>query len=194
VLLPGEPDEDPEAVAERQVEQPPGRDRIDAQGVDAMGGHRREIALDRHRVVAFGAVGSGAERAVGHAADEELLALDVQELSIRARPGGSPRMLRLRHTVNRSGALSKQSDTASGRLKPLRNSCQLGAGPRPVPALRRISRHLNWISRHFEDIYRRSNVIPRGRLAVWRGRKRPYGRRGEKALTPPESSPRTSAC
>ena len=81
VLLPGQPDHDHQPVPLRGVEQPAWRDRVGAQRVEAVPGHRREVGLDHARigVVAAGVV--RAERAVGHALDEDLPLFPQEELT-----------------------------------------------------------------------------------------------------------------
>lgn len=85
VLLPGDADHDAQPVPGCGVQQGGRRDGVGADGVDAVRGHRREVALDLlgRRKLAAGPV--RAKRAVGDAAQGELLVARVEELPLDAR-------------------------------------------------------------------------------------------------------------
>ena len=73
IALRGEPDQDLEPAGLGGIEQPAGRGRVRADGIDPVGGHEREVALDPSPVGEFVALAVGAERPVGDAADVELV-------------------------------------------------------------------------------------------------------------------------
>src|SRR4051794_7717857 len=96
VLLPREADEHRQPVRAGEVEQPARRHRVDAHRVDARRAHLREVAFDHVRRGIARPVRARRERAIGHAAQVELLspaeqvfALDVyssvSRLVVRAR-------------------------------------------------------------------------------------------------------------
>jgi hypothetical protein len=89
VLLPGQPDHHEQPVALGGVEQPPGRHRVHAHGVDALLDHRREVALDQIGVIELAGHLVGRERPVRHAADVELpiVGVEVAPAYGRAAPG-----------------------------------------------------------------------------------------------------------
>ena len=87
VLLGGESDHDAEAVALRDVQERAWRHRMgDAHGVDAGRRHLAEVALHLREVLVLIPLGVGRERAVGDAADVELLVPDEQELPANVWP------------------------------------------------------------------------------------------------------------
>ncbi len=87
MLLPRDVDHHPEPLPAGGVEQPPGRDRVRADGVQPAGGDLAEIALDRVRppVLAPGRV-VGPERPVRDAAHPQLRGARVHELAEHPRP------------------------------------------------------------------------------------------------------------
>ena len=74
------------------IEQPRGRHRVDADGVDAGRGHLREVRVGLRRVVAVVAGRAGQERAVRDAADPELLVADVEEAARTRADAGRRRV------------------------------------------------------------------------------------------------------
>ena len=85
MLLPRQADHDAQAVLRGEVEQPERRRRVGAHGVDPAGRHLREVLRHALEVGELLPVLVGPERAVGDAADVELLVAGVQELARRAR-------------------------------------------------------------------------------------------------------------
>ena len=87
VVLPREPDHDPQCVVGGTIEQPAGRGRVDADGVDPVPRHRSEVVVD----VPFGReeapVVVRCERAVRDATHVELLAASCEKLPRRHDTG-----------------------------------------------------------------------------------------------------------
>src|SRR5882762_9355907 len=69
-----------------RVQEPDGRHGIEADGVEAIRGHRGEIPLDHVGLGYLGSVCPRSERSVGHAADVELLVADEEKLAVDAWP------------------------------------------------------------------------------------------------------------
>ena len=89
VLFGADPDHDAQAVARRSVEQRVGRHRVrNADGVDAVRRHLREVPLHGREVVILVAARVGRKGAVGHAAHVQLFRSDEQELPGHARARG----------------------------------------------------------------------------------------------------------
>jgi hypothetical protein len=94
VLLGRKPDHDLEAMLIGDVQERPRWHRVwNANGVDAVRGHLREVAIDLRQVVVLALVLVGTERAISHAANEELLMANAEEFPLNrtARASGSAR-------------------------------------------------------------------------------------------------------
>ena len=87
VLLPGQPDHHEQTLALRRVEEVLGRHGVRADGVDAAGGHRREVRRDL-ALRGVVAVGPRRERPVGDALEVELLVTAEEELALDPRSAG----------------------------------------------------------------------------------------------------------
>ena len=85
VALDGDPDHHVQPVTPRRVEEPERRHGVGAHGVEAGRRHQCEIALDDVGGGHLAAVRLWTKRAVGDAADVELLIPDEQELATHAR-------------------------------------------------------------------------------------------------------------
>jgi hypothetical protein len=81
MLFPGQADHDAQAVPLRQVQEPARRHGARADGVQAVGRHLREVALDDVGAVVLAAIRVGAERPVRDAAHVEFLIAEVNELA-----------------------------------------------------------------------------------------------------------------
>src|SRR5581483_7134287 len=78
-MLPRDSDEDPQAMLRRKVEQPNRRRCVGAHGVDVVGRHPTEVAVDDARLWKLIAGRIGPEAAVGDASDVELFGTGEQE-------------------------------------------------------------------------------------------------------------------
>src|SRR5258705_9368987 len=86
VTLHREADHDAQAMTLCCVQEPDGWHGIEADGVEAIRGHRGEIPLDYVGLGYLGSVRPRSERSVGHAADVELLVADEEKLAVDAWP------------------------------------------------------------------------------------------------------------
>ena len=81
VFFPGQPYHDPQVMLLRYIEKPPGRYGVGPDGIYAVCGHLREIAVNRVRIVVFTTLIVRPERTVSYAADVEFFIADVDELA-----------------------------------------------------------------------------------------------------------------
>jgi|SRR5215471_4322345 len=87
MLLPRQAHKQQQAPLGCNVKHPTGRRRIQADRVDARGGHQREIALDNFPRVIFGAVALRAKWSVRDAFDIKLLIASPEEFASDSRTG-----------------------------------------------------------------------------------------------------------
>ena len=83
MLVPGNIDEDAEAVLEREVEEPVRRDVVNAEEVGAEGGDVAEVRIGLGGRSKEFAGGIGRERTVGDAFDVKFLGAKAKEFSVR---------------------------------------------------------------------------------------------------------------
>ena len=86
VAFDGQSDHDAQAVLLRQVQQPARRWRVGAHGIQAVGCHLGEVALDGECVGKFVPIGRGPKRAVGDPADEKFLVAEPDKFPRRPDP------------------------------------------------------------------------------------------------------------
>ena len=108
VLLPRQSDHDPKTALEGVIQEPPRRDRVRANGVEADRGHLIEMAAKNLLGGVF--VTLGAEGAVGHPSDGNLLVFQEDELPARGRPAAVDRLpLGKGNDVRDRGGIEHQS-------------------------------------------------------------------------------------
>src|SRR5438093_4754011 len=96
----------------RGVQEPARRQRVRADGVEAVGRHLREVTLDHIGAGVGGAILGGPEGAVRDAADIQLLRADKEEFALHAGTGYDTRRRRLMGVVQHGHRATSSSQHA----------------------------------------------------------------------------------